>query len=127
MSNEILKGTARRLVEHCRAHTERLGLKELYAPDAVSVEAMPMPGSGSAETHGIAAIKGKHDWWDETMEVHSASTEGPFIHGSDRFAVIFAFDATDRSTGQRTQSREVAIYTVDPAGKITREEFYYGT
>ncbi len=125
MSNEILKGTARRLVEHCRAHTERLGLKELYAPDAVSVKAMPMPGSGSAETHGIAALEGKHDWWEETMEVHSATADGPFIHGDDRFAVIFGFDATDRSTGARSSSQEVGIYTVNAAGKIIREEFYY--
>ena len=71
-----MKATAEKLVAHCRAGTERQGLKELYAPDAVSVEATAMPGSGSAETLGVPGIKGKHDWWDSTMEVHSASAEG---------------------------------------------------
>ncbi|MEL6600761.1 MAG: SnoaL-like domain-containing protein [Pseudomonadota bacterium] len=34
-------------------------------------------------------------------------------------------DTTEKSSGQRTQGREVAIYTVAD-GKITREEFFYG-
>ena len=31
-------------------------------PDAVSVEATDM--GGGRETHGLAGIHGKHDWWD---------------------------------------------------------------
>ena len=126
MSRETMKTTAEKLVAHCRAGTTRQGLKELYAPDAVSVEAVAMPGSGSAETRGLQGIEGKHDWWDSTMEVHSASTDGPYPHGDDRFAVIFEFDITDRASGQRNQMKEVAVYTVNPAGKIVREEFFYG-
>ena len=127
MSVETLKATAEKLVAHCRAGTTKQGLDELYDPAAVSVEAIAMPGSGSAETAGVAGIKGKHDWWDSTMEVHSASAEGPFLHGDDRFAVIFAFDATDRTSGKRNAMREVAIYTVGADGKIVREEFYYNS
>ena len=122
---ETLKATAERLVAHCRAHTEEQGLNELYDQDAVSVEAMAMPGSGSAETRGVDGIKGKHEWWNSAMEVHSASADRPYLHGDDRFAVIFEFDSTERQSGKRVQMKEVGIYTVNPAGKITREEFYY--
>jgi ketosteroid isomerase-like protein len=122
---ETLRTTADKLVAHCRAGTTKQGLDELYDPAAVSVEATPMTGTDSAETKGVEGIRGKHDWWENAMEVHSASAEGPFMHGDDRFAVIFAFDATDKNTGKRNQMREVAIYTVNPGGKIVREEFYY--
>jgi SnoaL-like protein len=125
MTTETLKATAEKLVAHCRAHTEMQGLDELYDPGAVSVEAMPMPGSDSAETKGVAGIKGKHEWWQGAMEMHSATTDGPYLHGDDRFAVIFEFDTTEKASGKRNQMKEVGIYTVNPAGKIVREEFYY--
>jgi hypothetical protein len=126
MTVEATKATAEKLVAHCRAHTEAQGLDELYDPGAVSVEAVAMPGGGR-ETRGVAAIKGKHEWWNAAMEVHAASVEGPYLHGEDRFAVIFGFDATDRKTGDRTKMQEVAIYSVDGDGKIVREEFFYTT
>lgn len=125
MNAETLKTIADKLIAHCRAGTTKEGLDELYDPAAVSVEAIAMPGSGGRETAGVEGIKGKHDWWDNTMEVHSSSVEGPFLHGDDRFAVIFAFDATDRTNDRKVSMREVAVYTVSPAGKIIREEFYY--
>jgi ketosteroid isomerase-like protein len=57
------------------------------------------------------------------MEVHSAEVEGPFLHGDDRFAVIFDIDATDKASGQRMPMREVAVYHVAD-GRIVREEFF---
>ncbi len=120
---EAVKATADALVGHCRAGTTRQGLKELYDPDAVSVEAFSMGGE-SRETRGVAGIDAKHDWWEKTMEVHSSSAEGPYVNG-DRFSVIFEFDATNRETGERNGMKEVALYTVDDAGKIVREEFFY--
>jgi hypothetical protein len=125
MTTETLRTIAEKLVAHCRAGTTKQGLDELYDPAAVSVEATEMPGSGGRETAGVEGIKGKHDWWDQTMDVHSSSVEGPFPHGDDRFAVIFGFEATDRTNGRKIAMREVAIYTVGPAGKIIREEFFY--
>lgn len=56
--------------------------------------------------------------------MHSASAEGPFFHGDDRFSVIFKADTTNRETGERSQMHEVAVFTVAD-GKIVREEFYY--
>lgn len=102
--------------------TECLGL---YADDAVSVEAMAMPGTDSPEAQGISAIRGKHEWWFGAHEVHSSTAEGPFVHGSDRFSVIFDMDVTNRESGERIKTREVGQYFVNEAGQIRREEFFY--
>lgn len=118
-----LKEIAEALVAHCRNRTEAEGLATLYAPDAVSVEPVAMDG-GPREFAGLDAIRGKHEWWENAMEVHEATVEGPFLHGDDRFAVIFGIDATDRQSGRRHAMREVGVYTV-AGGRIVREEFYY--
>lgn len=119
-----LKEIADALVAHCRNGTEAEGLATLYAPAAVSVEAMAMPGSDSPEARGVDAIRAKHDWWNRTMEVHSGSVEGPFLHGASQFAVIFEADATNRETGERMAMKEVGLYEVAD-GKIVREAFFY--
>jgi hypothetical protein len=49
------------------------------------------------------------------------------MHGEDRFALVFGFDATNRENGARIEMQEVGLYTVDRAGKIVREEFFYAT
>ncbi len=118
--NEI----ANELVAGCREGRERANLQKLYAPDAVSVEAADF-GLG-ATSAGIAAINGKHDWWEESFSVHSASVEGPFPHGQDKFAAIFDTDVTDKANGQRMQMRAIGVYHVAD-GKIAREEFFYST
>jgi ketosteroid isomerase-like protein len=119
-----LSEIAHELVAGCRENRAKANLDLLYAPDAVSVEAVDM-GNGR-ETHGLAGIHGKHDWWDNTQTVHSATVEGPFLHGDASFAVIFEMDAEDKASGKREQMREVAIYHVAD-GKIVREEFFYGS
>lgn len=123
----VLQQTAEALVNHCRNHTESEGLQTLYAPDAVSVEAAIMPGKESAETKGIAGIQGKHDWWNTNFEVHGSSVGDPLFHGDDRFAMTFEMDATNKESGERTQMKEIGVYTVNGDGKITREEFFYVT
>ncbi len=116
------KQIADKLVEHCRNHTEAQALDELYATDAVSVEAAVPPGM-DREAKGVDAIKGKHEWWNSNFEVHGGTTSDPMLHG-DRFAVIFDVDATNKESGERTQMHEVGLYHVD-GGKIVREEFFY--
>lgn len=118
-----LSEIANELVAGCREGRAKQNLDVLYAADAVSVEAADM-GNGR-ETHGLPGIHGKHEWWESTQEVHSASVEGPFLHGDDSFAVIFEMDTTDKTSGRRGAMREVAIYYVKDA-KIVREEFFYG-
>lgn len=124
MSTVVLKKVADALVTYCKAGQEADALAELYDPAAVSMEAAPMPDGRGPETVGIEGIKGKHTWWADNFEVHAAKVDGPFLHDGDRFAVIFEIDATHKPSGQREAMREVAIYTLNSAGKIAREEFY---
>lgn len=110
------------LVAGCRTGKAADNLEALYAPDAVSVEATDM-GNGR-ETKGIEGIKGKHAWWEENFEMHAVEISDPMLHPPNRFAVIFAIDATNKATGERSEMKEVALYTVAD-GKIVREEFFY--
>jgi len=113
---------ANELIAGCRENRTRANLDRLYATDAVSVEAVDM-GAGR-ETHGLAGIHGKHDWWEAAMTVHALTVEGPFTFGEESFAVIFDMDTEEKATGKRRQDREVAVYHVKD-GKIVREEFFY--
>ncbi|MBC6443036.1 MAG: nuclear transport factor 2 family protein [Rhodobacteraceae bacterium] len=117
-----LEEIAEKLVDGCRTGQEDANLDALYHPDAVSVEAADFSGTGR-ETKGVDGIRGKHAWWDANFEVHSAEVEGPFLHGTDQFAVIFAIDATEKNSGRRMPVREVAIYHVAD-GRIVKEAFY---
>jgi ketosteroid isomerase-like protein len=123
MGSNALSAVANRLVELGRSGQTAQGLDELYAPDVVSVEAAAMPGMPAAIT-GLDALRAKHAWWYGAFEVHGGEIDGPFLHGEDRFAVIYAMDATERATGKRTSMKEVGVYTV-ANGRIVREEFFY--
>lgn len=112
---------AQKLFDHCKNHTEAQGLDELYAPNAVSVEAMS-PEGVSPVSEGVDAIKAKHDWWNSNFEVHEVKMDGPFING-DKFSMIFEMDTTEKSSGNRWQGKEVALYEVEN-GKIARESFF---
>jgi len=116
-----LQDIATALVDGCRTGTETANLDRLYASNAVSVE--PLDHGNGREAHGLGAIHAKHDWWDANFDTHATTVQGPFLHGDDRFGVIFSADASDRQTGQRMQFTELAIYHVTD-GLITREEFF---
>ena len=113
---------ARQLVDLCRQGRNDEAVNTLFADNAVSVEAVAMPG-GSAESRGLAAIRGKGEWWRANHEIHSATVTGPWPHG-DRFVVGFQYDVTIKPTGQRMQMDEVGLFTIE-GGKIVREEFFY--
>ena len=112
------------LVEFCNNQQDAECQTQLYSPDAVSAEAVSMPGR-EREVAGLDAIRAKGEWWYGAHEVHEMKAEGPFVHGDDRFSVIFDMDVTHKESGQRTQMREVAQYYVNQDGKINREEFSY--
>ena len=119
-----LREIADELVKGCREGRETENLETLYAPDAVSVEAMEMPGDGSREAKGRDAIRSKHEWWNGTTEILESTVSGPFLHLDDRFAVHFKFKARDKSSGEVAEMEEVGIYQVGD-GQIVREEFFY--
>jgi len=111
---------ATKLVELCRKGEWRKALEELYAKEIVSVEAHEMENM-PAEMRGIDQVRGKTDWWEKNMEVHSAKVGGPFV-ARDKFVVQFDIDVTEKGSNKRMQMSEVGIYTVKD-GKVVREEF----
>lgn len=113
---------ASKYVELCKNHQNHIALETLFSPEAVSVEAMAMPGM-AAEVRGLAAIMAKGKAWMDAHEIHSAAVEGPWPNG-DRFVVRFTYDVTNRPSGRRMQMDEMALFTIQN-GKIVREEFFY--
>jgi hypothetical protein len=119
------KEIGNRLVELCKQGKNLEAVNTLYHGDVVSVEAqagVDMP----AEVRGLDAIRGKHHWWAENHEIHSAETQGPFVNG-DRFAATFKYEITPKTgprAGQRTTMEEVAVYTTKD-GKVVHEAFFY--
>jgi ketosteroid isomerase-like protein len=123
MSDTLTVG--KKLVELCREGKIAEAVDTLYSPNIVSVEAASSPEM-PARMEGIAAIKGKGEWWEKNHEVHKAEADGPFPHG-DRFIVRFKYDVTAKAgpmAGKRFVMDEAALYTVKD-GKITHEEFFY--
>ncbi len=112
-----------KLVAFCREGRNLESVETLYADDVASVEAAEGPG-GPRVTEGKEKVKGKNQWWVENHEIHSASVEGPFPHGDDRFAVIFDYDVTNKPSGNRMAMKEVGVFHVKD-GKVVREEFFY--
>ena len=113
-----------RLVALCQEGKAEEAVEQLYDEKIVSIE-----GQGSdempARMEGIAAIRQKNAWWFDNHEVHATTATGPFCgHRDDQFVVQFDIDMTPKATGERTQMREVGIYTV-ANGKVIQEEFLY--
>jgi hypothetical protein len=123
MFDATLKDIAQALVDANRSGDTTALLGGHYSPDCVSVEAAQM-GDMPRAAEGLEAIRGKHASWEANMEFHGGEVDGPFLFDPDRFAVHFTMDVTDKATGERTQTSEVAFYTVKDA-KIVREEFFY--
>jgi ketosteroid isomerase-like protein len=115
----------KKLVELCQQGKNQEAMATLYAKDIVSVEAAGGPNM-PAESRGLDAVNAKGKWWSDNHTVHAATTEGPFPHGSDKFAVRFSYDITNKPTNKRLKMDEIAVFTVKD-GKIVREEFYYVT
>jgi len=115
---------AKRYVALCQQGKNDACLEELYAKNAVSVEAAPPPG-GDRTAKGLDAIKAKGKDWQESHVVHKAEVAGPFPN-ENRFAVRFLYDVTDKPSGKRMTMDEVGLFTIEN-GKITREEFFYPT
>ena len=98
--------------------------QKFWSDSVVSLEPMEGP---MARLEGRKAVEGKGKWWYENHEVHSATAEGPYVHG-DQFTVQFMMDITPKTgdaAGKRMQMTETALYTVK-GGKITEERFFFG-
>jgi hypothetical protein len=111
---------ARRLVSLCRTGQYEAAQKELYSPDAVSIE----PAGTPAEvTKGLDGILAKGKAWGEMVEaVHSAEVSEPIVAGN-HFSCSMTNDVTFKEMGRQTID-EVCVYEVRD-GKIVKEQFFY--
>jgi hypothetical protein len=91
------------------------------APSLVSVEGLGASMAWSGKKNVLA----KYRAWEADNEVHAMDVEGPWV-GATGFAVKYKIDVSQKSTGQRSQMEEIAVYTVKD-GKIVREEFHFRT
>lgn len=113
---------AKRYVALCKEGRNEECLKELFAKDAVSVEAAAPPGMDRT-AKGLEAIRAKGKWWMDNHTVHKAEVFGPYPH-DDRFAVRFLYDVTNKPSSKRMAMDEVGLFSVSN-GKIVKEEFFY--
>lgn len=114
------KETAEAFTALLKAGDHEGAAKQFNADDIVSYEAMEGP---MAMCKGREAVQAKSDWWYANHEIHSVTTEGPFLNGS-QFAVRFFMDVTTKETGQRVEMAEIGLYTIRD-GKIAEERFFY--
>jgi ketosteroid isomerase-like protein len=113
---------AAKYVALCKEHKNKEIVDSMFAPDAVSVEAIAMPGTDRT-TKGVEGIHAKSKWWLDNHTVHKAEVFGPYPH-DNRFTVRFLYDVTNKPSGKRMTMDEVGLFTIEN-GKIVREEFFY--
>lgn len=89
---------------------------------AKGVESVEGLGASMAWS-GKPAVLAKYRAWEADHEIHEMQLEGPWV-GATGFVLRYRIDVGQKSTGQRSQMEEMAVYTVKN-GKIVREEFHF--
>lgn len=115
-----VRAIAKDFADRCKAGDLDGAGTTWWSPNIRSIEAMEGPGQIA---EGVDAVIAKGEWWYGAHEVHSVTTEGPFVNG-DQFALRFDMDLTEKATGKRIQMQEVGLYTVKD-GKVVEERFFY--
>jgi hypothetical protein len=105
----------------CRQEKWEAAQKELYAPNAVSIEPRETPGFAK-ETKGLPALLEKGKKFAAMVEKsHSVKVSDPIVAGN-AFACTLDMDMTMKGQG-RMQMGEVCVYEVKD-GKIVSERFF---
>jgi len=114
------KQIADRLVEFCRKGDMEGAQKELFADDAVSIEATA-GGGFEKETRGREALAKKGAQWNAMVEkVHSMEMSDPLI-ATNSFACTLRMHVDMKGKGPM-DIKELCVYKVKD-GKIISEEF----
>ena len=112
---------ARRLKELCEQGQFEHAIKELFAPDAVSIEPRET-FEFARETRGVDAILAKGKKWNEMVtEQHLFEISEP-LAAEDSFALTMHIDVTMKARG-RMNHKELCVYQVS-GGKIVSEQFF---
>ena len=112
---------ANRLVELCREGKFEETQKELYADNAVSIEADD--SMGPRTTEGLPAILKKGEMFSSMVQEFHGSTISDPVVGGNCFAISWDLDATMKGKERELMS-EVCVYTVKN-GKIVSEQFFH--
>ena len=112
---------ANRLVELSRKGDFGTAQSELFAADAMSIEAYSTPAF-EKETKGMPAIKEKGEKWNAMVQdVHGITVSDPLVAGNS-FACTMRMDITLKEQGHMDMT-ELCVYEVKD-GKIVSERFY---
>jgi len=115
------KEVATRLVELCRQGKIPETHQELFADNAISVEADD--SMGPRTTEGIEGIRKKGEMFDSMVqEIHGAQISDPVVAGNC-FSIAWDLDVTMKGKDRMTMS-EICVYKVKD-GKIILEQFFY--
>jgi hypothetical protein len=121
------KEIADRLVEMNRNSLHLEIYEELY--DTENVLSIENWGE-RMESKGLEAIKAKGEmWYGSIAEVHEIRVSEPLV-ADKSFAVTFYMDITHKEgnalgvPAERSAMTELAVYHVNEAGKIYKEEFF---
>lgn len=112
---------ADRLYELCQQNDYPTIYKELFHPNAKSIEPPHAPAPQVVE--GLENFKKKADAFNSTIEeVHSGYVHPPKVYGN-YISMEMGMDVTFKGRG-RSNIDELTIYKVED-GKIVSESFYY--
>ena len=114
---------ASRLVELCRQGAYEQAQKELYADDAISIEAPGAPAGAMGDAKGLPAILEKgHQFQAMIEQVHGGEVSDAVVAGN-WFSISMTLDVTMKGRG-RINMIEICVYQVRN-GKVAREQFFY--
>lgn len=112
---------ANRLVSLCREGKHEQVVKELYAPNIVSIEP---EGTPNRIVEGLEAIIAKGEQFDSRIEkVNSSFISDPVV-GDNFFSCSMLMNVNMKGVPFPVDMNEVCLYTVND-GKIVQEQFFY--
>jgi len=117
------EAVAKRLVELCRKGEYEQAQRELFAPDAVSIEMPGAPAGAMGNAKGLEAIYEKARQFNAMVEtMHGGTVSDPLVAGN-WFSVAMSMDVTFKGRS-REQMSEICVYHVRD-GKVMSEQFFY--
>ena len=112
---------ANKLVELCRKGAYEQAVKELYAPNIVSVEPEGVP---NRMVSGLEAIAEKGKNFEAKIESFNSSVITDPIVADNIFSCAMLMNVNMKGVPVPVDMNEICVYTVAD-GKIVREEFFY--
>ncbi|GAB4017303.1 SnoaL-like domain-containing protein [Spirosoma koreense] len=112
---------ADRLVVLCRENKFEQAQRELYAPDARSIE--PEGSQGMQTVQGLDAIIQKGNQFQSMIQAWHGGSVSDVLVAGNHIALTISMDVTFKD-GNRADMNELIVYTVRN-GKIAQEQFFY--